>query len=182
MIPTLVSGQSTWTGSRAGIWTTTGLWGADLSSTGWDGFTLRNRIHSTVLPTGSKIRLTFTAAASGGFSIDAAYVQFRNTAGDLYDFTTTPIAITFSGLSNVTVTAGNEVVTDEITIAIDGTKDIVVAVHFDATSSIASLSNPLLVSWMEGYYKAADDAATVDASGYTSGEFEYLITKVEVFT
>lgn len=53
------------------------------------------------------------------------------------------------------------------------------AFHFSATSSVSTAAQSVNVH--QGYFKNADDAGTVDATGYTGGT-TYLVSKVEILS
>lgn len=140
---------------------------------------MRNVIPSADLAvSGSKVRVTLNAGASGGFVIDAAEIGHVAGAGDVYDFDGGQAALTFSGgAAGCTVALGATVLSDEITFAFDKTKDFIVAVHFSSGDVAA---NVYTTGTNRGYFKsAANEVSVSDVSGYTPGNI-YLVKLIEV--
>ena len=149
------------------------------SSSGWTGYTLRH-VYSTALIAGAatKARMTFRAHPTVSTVVDKIYMQAQAASGDAYDYSTTPIQVTVSGGStSFTLTAGSELLSDEITITIGASEGLVIAPHFTA-SGIATFSGSPSGN---AYYKNADDVTTVNASGYTLSGGGLLVRKLEVF-
>lgn len=144
--------------------------------TGWSGFTQRQRFGSALVVAGTKIRLT---AAANIAAVGAMYVGIAATSGDNYDFATTPVQVTFSGSGSVNIGMASQVLSDEIPLTILTGDAILVASYFSGTSTIMAQAG---VTNRNSYYKAGNDASTVNASGYsTSVNPLHLFSKVEIF-
>ena len=130
---------------------------------------------------GSRIKLTFQAAAVGTFTIDKCYIGYQGT-GDVYDFSGTPTQITFSGGSaGFSIATGGTIDSDEITFFVGPGTELVISLHLVGTADDAACKgndeSPQSV-----HYKAGDDAATVNAASYTSMSRDLFgIQKIEVF-
>lgn len=150
------------------------------NSAGWSGFTLRQRIASAAISNtgGTKVRVTFVASTAGGFVIGNAYIGHQAASGDAYDFEATPTQLTFNGgNAGATVSAGSSIVSDEITFTIEASKNLIISMYFSGTSAVRSGNNG---SW-QAYYKNANDAVTVNATGYTTGLSTYAVSLVDAY-
>lgn len=168
-------------GSIVGNWkTAAGPSGLDTNATGYAGYTLRQLIDKSVTSNGGGIasRVTFTSSTAADYVIANAYIQYQAASGDAYDFSTTPIQIFFSGLAGATVTAGTSLTSDPVPFVIDASKNIVVSVYASAASAIRTKAT---VTGWRGFYKNANEAATVDATGYIEGNNAILVSQVDSF-
>lgn len=137
------------------------------SGTGWSGYTLRVAIPSGHLPVnGSKLRFTFKAGATVGAVIGACYIGVAATAGDGFDFATTPTQVQFSASNTVTLSADQEVTCDEVTLSTTTSDGLVISFYFSSTTNLTLYINTV-PAWLTMHYKAGNDASTVDASSYT---------------
>jgi len=184
---TLTAGGGSYaiTGAAASVvktvgWTTTfsATLGAD--STGWSGFNIREVIDASIISTsGSSVRLTLqAAAATSGCSIDGLYIGHPAGSGDPYDFDGSQVQVLVTGSPSFTIAMGASVVTDPVTFALDQTKHLIIAAHFNATSSVRA--QPLAGTTLH-FKSAANETATANVTGYTTtGSALRLINKVEV--
>lgn len=164
----------------AGGWVTTATRSLIGNISGSHNRTYRTPVDAAVLPACSKLRFTFAAASVDGFGITDCRVGKRAASGDVYDFASAPIQALFGGSSSVVVGPGGECVTDAIDLPLNGSENIVVATYFNRNpSSIAFLST--VAGVQNGYTKAGSDAATIDASGYSTFGIGLALSKVEVF-
>lgn len=160
-------------------WTTAFSQSLSADNSGWSGFNMRQVLNSTLLSaSGSLVRLTLQAANAAGCSIDGIYIGHAAASGDAYDFDGGQVQLKVSGSGSFSISAGASVVTDAATFALDQSKNLVIAAHFNATSSIRSVS----ASNATNYFKsAANETSTSDVSGYTSAIVTVrLINKIEV--
>ena len=165
-------------GGGGGAWLQTTAWTADGSAIGWGGLTLRQKIPASAFASGSMIRLTLRAGTGAACVIGKAYIQQKAASGDAYDFASTPVQLLFSGSAGVSIAAATELVTDPLSFSVDDSKDHVVSMYI--TSGDTARKSTL--SGWSSYYKTGDDAATVNATGYSSSSFAAnLIRKIEVF-
>lgn len=165
-------------------WLTNALANPAGNNGGWNGFTLRVRVNAAALANGggSKVRVTLKAGSSAGFTLDACYIGAGASVGDNYDFESTPTQLTFNGgNAGVTVTTGNSIVSDEIPYTLDASKNVIVSMHFSATSAVGI--DGAATNW-QGYFKSAvSEAGTVNVTGYSagSGNVSYCVSKIESF-
>lgn len=150
---------------------------------GWNGYTLRMRVAPAGLAHGggSKVRVTWKASSSSGFTIDSAYIGAGASAGDAYDFETTPTQLKFGGNAGATVLTGALLLSDETTYAVDASKPLIVSIHFSAASAVGA---QLSVANWQGYYKSGvSEAGTVNVSGYSTGGIntDYGLAKIESY-
>lgn len=181
-LPITANGALKTSQAGADVWLSASSWVPASGSSGWAGYTLRTVVDASVLPAASKLRFTLTSfLGSGGFTVKNMYVGIKAAAGDAYDFAATPIQATFnSGSAGVTVANGASIVTDPVVLSITDAQSIVIAVAFVdsgvALSAVGAI--PTKTGW-SSFNKLADDAATVDATGYTTSAAIYLVTQVE---
>lgn len=146
--------------------------GASPVAAGASGMNVRNVIEGSLLTrTGSKVKLTFKSATSGtqSFIIDKCYIGKQASSGDAYDFASAPTQVTFNGGSAgfTIANGGNTLTSDEIVFDFDGS-DIIVSFHTVGTTGEGFSVKTAASAAMQAYYKnAADDSATVNATGYT---------------
>lgn len=164
--------------SGGGSWVIASQWTPDMTSTGWSGFTLRLRLQDSFVPAGSQVRITID---NTGFPINLAkcYIQTGVNNADQIDFTTTPVQVTFGG-SNTIISAGGVFLSDAIPLVQDGTFSIVVSMYFNSTTTLRRGSGAPSQGWLAAF-KSGDDAATVNATGYSLANDSYGVTKLEVF-
>lgn len=161
-------------------------WGTAFSTTldmdegGWTGYTGVTILDAVVVTrSGSKVRVTFTAAMTHDSVLAKAFLGHAAASGDAYDFDGGQVQLLFSGSPGVTVPMATSVVSDEATFALDETKNVIIA---------AFLSSDFLrfaagVTGASSYYKLGDDAATTNKSGYTIAPHAgaTYIPKIETF-
>lgn len=168
-----ISKPSTSTTSTPAVVTSTTL---TLNDVGWGNYTIRNVINTSSLPnTGQAYtRVRFTASTSSSLVINSATIQTAGV-GDPYDFSATPVTLTFNGGSaSATIPAGESLYSDLVLFTISPTTNLVIAVGIN-TSSIRAKGLPVTVNSV--YYKFGQDTGTVNATGYTnySGTLGWLI-------
>lgn len=150
------------------------------NSAGWGGYTSRLVIPSSVLTAASKVRFTLRGPTSGtGLQISNMYVGLVATSGDPYDFNATPVQVTFAASNSYTLVVGGSVVTDEAVLSIPIGRNLVLSAEYSA----GDMTNNTAPAGYARYFKAAADAATVNASGYTGSAAgtAYLISKIELY-
>lgn len=169
--------------------TTGTLFSATLSSNsdGWNGFTGVIRIQASAmsLPSGSiaKLRLRYKAGSSQGFTVTNTYMEHRAGSGDVYDFAATPTQILFAGSASKTVSAGSTEWSDWIDFAYNKTDDLLISFYAGGGTGSDMLSYALSVTGVNKYDKVANDAATVNKTGYgTTAGYCGLIDAIEYET
>lgn len=138
-----------------------------------NGHTVRQVIQNLFFTRdGSRIRLTFKAAAAGTFAITKCYIGVQASSGDVYDFANAPTQVTFSGGSaGFSISTGATIVSDELAFEIDTSvaPGVVIAYQISGTDDdMAAATASFGGANYAPYYKAGDDVTTVNASGYTS--------------
>lgn len=156
--------------------------GGDVNSTGWGGYTFRMVIPaSAIIKDGSKFRLTFFPSGAGPTVIDDAFVGEGAASGETYAFAGAPTRITFGGNNSVSATESTDTVSDGVNLAVDETKNLVVALYFSSSSALRSIA-PAADVGQTYHYKLGNDAATESATGYTETTAGgYSFRKVELF-
>lgn len=176
----MLAGMFTPKGGSVAGWVVTGEWVSNNNTIGWSGLTLRVIVPVAALDPGSKLRFTLRASNAGIATVGKVYCGLQG-AGNIYDFLAAPSQLFFSGSPGVVVPTNDEVVSDPLDFVQDGTAPLVLAAYFSSTASLGSRVADPGGGW-SSHYKSGDDAATVDASGYTaSGIAANMFRKVEVF-
>lgn len=170
-------------GPAPSSWSTIDEWTEDINSTPWAGYTHRMRIDRSRFPDASstKVRITYAAHAAGtGASATVVYIGVAADTGDSYDFDGSPVEVMFSGASGFAIAAGDSIVSDDITLALDGTRDLLIAAY-TATGQPGDFAGYDNRANWRAWYKAGDDASTVDATGYTVNAVDAVgVVKIEV--
>jgi len=151
---------------------------------GWGGYTLREWIDGgqfTGTASGN-IRINLQASSSSALAITNAYIGLSagGAGADNYlDFTTTPTQITFdTGNPGKSVAAGVTIQSDPIAFPIDGIADIIISIYTASTSGYRRGGGG--GSATDIGFKAANEAATVNVSGYNvSGVATNVIASIE---
>jgi 6-phosphogluconolactonase (cycloisomerase 2 family) len=137
----------------------------------FNGHTIRQAIDDSVLTRGgSRIRITFQAAAVGTFAITKCYIGKRSFSGDVYDFNSAPTQVTFNGGSaGFSISTGATITSDEIAFNLEQNGNYLIAYRISGTNDdMAAADDALAGTLYAPYYKAGDDVTTINASGYTS--------------
>ena len=153
-------------GGSDATWVNVGLF-TDADDVGWAGYTLRQvyDFSTQVGVAATRFKIALRASSSEGLIIDACYMGVQG-AGDVYDFNTTPVQVTFSGAAGFTKTAGGIAVSDAIDLSVSASQNIVVSMYGNTAASDGFSYNGS-VTGAEVYFKLASDASTVNATGYT---------------
>jgi hypothetical protein len=161
------------------VWTTTFAQSLNFDNAGWNGFNMRQVIDNTLLSTsGTHTRMTLEASSAGGCSIDAMYIGHAALAGDAYDFDGGQVQVLVGASGSFSIGAGSTVVTDDIAFALDETKNLVIAAHFNATSALRSHA---LVNANNWFKSAANETSTANVTGYTqSTSVVRLVNQIDV--
>lgn len=143
-----------------------------LSGGGWNGITGVESVQASAmtLPLGSitQVRFRFTASASESFTITNAYVEHRASSGNVYDFVTIPVQILFGGSASKVVGAGTSEWSDWVPFAYDKSTDLLVAFYCNGGASSDAVKYSTGVTGVSDHEKIANDAATVDKTGYST--------------
>jgi hypothetical protein len=136
----------------------------DVNAGNQSGYTERLTIPTAMLLANASSFYIKFGYFDASWIITKAYCGNVAAAGDAYDFLDAPAQILFSTAANCTVGAGG-LVSDLVTYNLDKTKKFMIALYFAAASSPPRRSS---VETYGMYYKSGDDAATQNASGYTT--------------
>lgn len=116
------------------------------------------------------IRARWEAASiTEGLIVTNAYVEHAAGAGDNYDFKTTPSQFLFSGAANVSIGIGATAWSDWLTFSYDGITPLLIAWYVgggtgqDSAREITGIGSNII-----RYTKTANDAATVNKTGYAT--------------
>lgn len=126
---------------------------------------------------GSSVRATLMGPSSGGISIGKAYVGHAAASGDVYDFDGNQQQLFFGGSPGGVWSGFTPVVSDWIDFSFDSARPLIFSYWVNAASYEARTSPGSNYAY---YYKLGDDAATTNATGYTSaGNLLGSFTKLE---
>lgn len=159
--------------------------GAVLTSdqSGWGGFTVRQVVRNFLLSNfGTKVRLTLEGPAAGATEFLGVYFQLQTFDGEAYAFAADPLPVLVGGSAAFTVSAGDTVLSDEITMNFDPMQNYVLSAYIGADPN--SVLRYKAQDGTDLYYKAGDDAATVTPEGYTAagtGNRLYCVNSIEAF-
>lgn len=127
------------------------------------------RTITTALPasdinfSGSKFRITFRGPSSGSSSVNKIYAGHGN--GGVDDFDGTQVPVTIGGSSGpFTFSANTDYLSDEMSYAVDETKEFLVSMYIGASAFGVYNSGS-----GRAYDEAGDTAATTNKSGSLSG-------------
>lgn len=151
----------------------------------WGNYTIRvvcaaSRLADVVSAT-AQVRLSGNFFGSNGGTITKCYIGAAKAASDAYDFDGAPTQVLFGGAAGATVAAQADLWSDPVSIALDGTKPVMVS-FYCASGSLAQTQISQFAEDWTCFYKAGDSAATQDTSGYTSG-YAYipLVTAIALY-
>jgi hypothetical protein len=154
---------------------------------GYNGFTfvMSFAVAGLTLPAGAitQIRFTFQAGSTEALTITNAYVEHVAGAGDAYDFAATPVQLLWAGAASKVITANTNATTDWANFHYNKTSDLLCAFYMGGGVGSDMSRYKTAVSNVSRYNKSANDAATVNKTGYTLnvGILDSII-KIEVMT
>lgn len=162
-------------------WKTSWSQALNITSLSWNGFTLRQVIPASLITiSGSLVRVTIEAGGTEGCAIDALYIGHAAAAGDAYDFDGNQVRCQSVGSNSFTVAAGTSLLLDEVAFALDETKNIIIAAHFNDAAH-DNIGGRAIASYT-AYFKTANEAGTTDVTGYSNTASALrLVNKIEVF-
>lgn len=169
------------TGTIPGGWTTTATPALNTNSSGYTGLTARIVIPTAGIVSGSKIRFTLKSPPGNSMVIAAAACQQQAASGDVYDFSTTPVAVLFSGSTGVTIAAGASLLTDDVTMAVSGSSPFVLAIAFTTASNLLATSG---LTGYSSHYISGNRASIVNEGAMTAlaAGWALVLSKIEVFS
>lgn len=165
---------------------------ADLTEdgNGWNGFTLVQRIEADgrLRSGGVYARVTFQASSGEGATITNAYIGHGDENGDDFDFESASQLFFSESQSpsdaSMVIAAGAETVSDLVDFELDAAKPLLIAIYCAGGGSSDSFarSDAAPDGW-QYYYKAANEAGTLNKSGYSTPgpNTASHVTKVEIY-
>ena len=153
-------------GSATLTWFPSSLQAVGVTSTGWNGYTVRTLVPAALIThAGTKIRIGLTSSGEN-FTLEKMYVGVKG-AGD-FDFASAPTQVTWGGGSAGALIAGSAL-SDEVNFTRGDGQSLVVA--FRCTPGASAADNlARAIGTTDGAataYKFADDCTSLTASGYT---------------
>jgi hypothetical protein len=137
----------------------------------WVSYTCRMLIPTAAISNAglAKVRVAFFAASAEALYISKAYIGQAADAGDAYDFQSSPSQLLFATNAYKLVAANTYEYTDSLTFSIPAGKNLVISCYINGTDVQDSARMQSSMSGFAYYYKSGDDAATQNASGYSTG-------------
>lgn len=136
-------------------WTTVLSWVPTTTSTGWSLYTIRQRIDASRLIAGTELRLTVD---STGLPMELAYLYVGvEAAGNTFQFDASPEPVLFSGSPAIS-TAGGVFPSDVVSLAQDGTKNLILSAYFSGLTTLQRTDSGALTD--ELYADAGGDHAS----------------------
>lgn len=171
-------------GRIVAVWQALSLTTLSSQSTGWAGYTVRQKFNTPILVSGTKVRVTFQAGTSGTLSIDACYIQTKGSGS--FDYSGAPVQITFDGGSSgfSSLSANSQKLSDEISLSFDGSVPLVLAWHMPSSpaSNLAAVDTFSTTNHDRAYKSAVNDTTNQTPTGYTTTSGGILhIAKLEVY-
>ncbi len=121
------------------------------------------------------VRVTFKSSSDSPLTIGNAYIGQAADAGDAYDFQTTPVELLFSGVSGFAIAANTTIVSDAAVYSIPSGKNLVVSAYCSGDASHGNVMKDNTSAGWSNYYKLANDASTVNATGYISNTGAHVV-------
>lgn len=156
----------------------------NLDTDGLNGYTVVAgfAVAALSLPPGAitRMRITFEAGAGQALTITNAYIGHAAGAGDAYDFAAAPTQILFSGGAVGAMIAGASLTSDWISFAYNKTSPLLIAFYMGAGVANDNAHRKIGVANVSQYDKVANDAATVNKTGYATTAGSLLgVKKIE---
>lgn len=156
----------------------------DTDANGQDGYTHVQSfaVAGLTLPGWSiaKVRITFEAGAAEGLTITNAYIGHAAGAGDAYDFAAAPVQLLFAGGASKAIALGATALTDWASFVYNKTSALLVAFYTAGGAGADTKRLKNAVPNTTYYYKLANDAATINKTGYNTNASLNAINKIEV--
>lgn len=163
-----------------GIWVTSFSQSFDTDSVSWANYSCRQVIDASILSTsGTKVRLTFRAGNSQNMKVDHVSIVEQDSGAD---GKAAPTEVLFSAASGFDCAAGAEIVSDELSFAIDESKSYLVIWDFSSDSSKDDMRKKTGLTGRTHYYKGSTDSySSQTVTGFTTVSSEVRgVTKIEV--
>lgn len=145
---------------------------------------VRNVIDSdSILKSGTIIRVSFRSATTEALTIDAAYIGHQALSGDVWDFDGNQVELLFSGGSGFAISSSSSITSDDITFALDASKNLIIAFGVNSTTGQGGLrfsSGDTDISYHDKSGGNGEEGTT-DVSGYSSGSTGRLIGLIQAY-
>lgn len=172
------------TTGRAKSWQVSWVQAHNITSTGWNGFNLRQVVPASLITiSGDKIRVTLGGGSLEPAAIDSCWIGHPSTAGgaDAYDFDGNQVQLKLATATSFEVPINTLLLLDEVSFNLDETKNLILAAHF-SNSAKDNVGARAIAGYTVYSKSAADETATSDVSTYTTGSNALrLIEQVEVY-
>jgi len=153
-------------------------------SGGWVNYTLVDvfKVAGLSLPAGdiTAMRITFRGPTAEGSDMQNCYVGHAAASGDPYDFSATPVQVTFDGgSSSKYIVSGSDILSDWVNFAYNKTSNLVIAMAFNTPND--TLRYKTGEANVDTYYAGGSLAATVNKTGFSilSGQL-FVVKTIEV--
>ena len=166
-------------GVQQGTWTSVLSVAQNSNSPDWSGYTLRQRIASSRMLPGTKLRLILNSA---GFPLNLGSIYIGQEAvGGGFDFAATPTRLYFGGSGSIS-SSGGVFSSDEAPVVQDGTKNLIISMYFSGTTTVNRFI-PSPISTEKHSFSLGDKAAVVDWSGSSESTSPNInvVSQIEVF-
>jgi len=130
-------------------------------------------------------RVTLYAASGEALQIGVMYIGNKAGSGDAYDFADTPVQVTFDGgAASKALAIGANGVSDWVNFKIAAGADIIISFYVSGNGTNDGFRAQTGETGFLSYYKAGNDASTVNATGYSalSADVSRAVLKIEATT
>lgn len=149
------------------------------SSGNWSNYTARSYFSRFLLPAAAtKFRITFGAAASAGLNIGKAFIG----PSRLMKYDAAPQQIFFSGSPGRLLAADETVISDEVTLPYDGSREVCISIYIPTGSGPNHVMPDRSANLFCGGNFGLGDFADSTASDLSRSASIYGVRKVEAFS
>lgn len=151
------------------------------NSNTWDGYNLIQLLPAaSLIAGGTQARFRMRGPGTGSTAITGMTVAKKASSGDAYDAGETPVAITVSGSGAFTIPTSGDVWSDWIDYTLDDTVDLLIKMHFGASTNLRRRSG---ATGHQAYEKSASsEVTTANVTGYSPGTagHSYVVEEIQV--
>jgi len=151
------------------------------NSNNWAGYNLIQLLPAaSLIAGGTQARFRMRGPGTGSTAITGMTVAKKASSGDAYDAGETPVAITVSGSGAFTIPTNGDVWSDWIDYTLDDTVDLLIKMHFGASTTLRRRSG---ATGHQAYEKSASsEVTTANVTGYSAGTagYSYVVEEIQV--
>lgn len=151
------------------------------NSNTWGGYNLIQLLPAaSLIAGGTQARFRMRGPGTGSTEITGMTVAKKASSGDAYDAGETPVAITVSGSGAFTIPTSGDVWSDWINYTLDDTVDLLIKMHFGASTNLRRRSG---ATGHQAYEKSASsEVTTANVTGYSPGTagHSYVVEEIQV--